>query len=139
MPHLLGNGRHREIIFAGQVGQEEELGEGKIATVQLTRKVEDARPLGHHDEIGETICIDLLGVGSVQRAGFHGLTRERVLVIHKGYSQSMIASGRRLTTNSNFNQAVNSYFLNKMDTVDIWRPKLPLFFNIFGILTILRG
>ena len=57
--HLLGDIRHGQIVLAGKVGEQEELREGDVPTVELTREVQDARALCEEDKVRKTIRIRL--------------------------------------------------------------------------------
>jgi hypothetical protein len=61
VPHLFRDVGHRQRVFAGKIGQQEELRVGKITSVQLLGEIQDAAALGEQDEVCETAGIGLDG------------------------------------------------------------------------------
>lgn len=61
MSHLLGDRGHRKIVFAGEVGQQEELWEREVTAVQFAGEVEDTRSLSEENKIRKAVMVHLTG------------------------------------------------------------------------------
>ena len=59
MPHLLSDIRHRQVILAGKVGEQEKLRKRDITAIELVREVQNAGALRKEDKVRKTIRIRL--------------------------------------------------------------------------------
>ena len=70
MAHFFRDIRHGQIVFAGKIGKQEELGERDVPFVEFRGQVQNAAPLGENNEISKAV-----GVGFDRRTQcgwFHG-------------------------------------------------------------------